>query len=189
MGYTVNGLMKNRYRLLLGINVESFRGPASETAGGRAWIDTFHEKHDLRIQPVGAGKGSSATPFLSALVRRRIRPHIAAKTTRREARHQQVSRLSRTVGYRLSQRMRKKMEELWGDAKCWHGFRRVQRRGLRRVRDEAYLMGWRLNLKRLAYSRPQPRGTGGWGCAGPGEQNRDGSPCRTDSPIATQRPV
>ncbi|MBX3308115.1 MAG: hypothetical protein KF751_18875, partial [Nitrospira sp.] len=35
VGYIVNGLMENRHRLLLGINVETFRGPASETDGGR----------------------------------------------------------------------------------------------------------------------------------------------------------
>lgn len=34
VGYTVNGQMENRHRLLLGINVESFRGLASETDGG-----------------------------------------------------------------------------------------------------------------------------------------------------------
>ena len=34
VGYTVNGLMENRHRILLGINVETFRGPASETDGG-----------------------------------------------------------------------------------------------------------------------------------------------------------
>ena len=28
VGYTVNGLMENRHRLLVGINVELFRGPA-----------------------------------------------------------------------------------------------------------------------------------------------------------------
>lgn len=39
VGYTVNGLMENRHRLLLGINVELFRGPASETDGGRTLID------------------------------------------------------------------------------------------------------------------------------------------------------
>lgn len=151
VGDTVKGLMENRHRLLLGINVESFRGPASETDGGRAVIDTFHHKHGRRIHTVGADKGYFAKPFLSALVRRRITPHIAAKTTGREAIHQRVRRLSRTVGYRLSQRARKKIEELWGEAKCWHGFRRFQRRGLLHVRDEAYyLMGWLLNLKRLA---------------------------------------
>ncbi len=156
VGYTVNGLMEHRHRLLLGINVESFRGPASETDGGRELIDRFHATHDRRIQTVGADKGYFAKPFLTALVRRRIRPHIAAKTTGREAVHQRVRRLSRTVGYRLSQRARKKIEELWGEAKCWHGFRRFQRRGLLQVRNEAYLMGWLLNLKRLAKVLPAP---------------------------------
>ena len=156
VGYPVNGLMENRHRLLLGINVESFRGPASETEGGRDLIDTFHEKHALRIQTVGADKGYFAKPFLTALFRRRITPHIAAKTTGREAVHQRVRRLSRTVGYRLSQWARKKIEELWGAAKCWHGFRRFRRRGLLQVRDEAYRIGWVLNLKRLATLLPAP---------------------------------
>ena len=105
---------------------------------------------------MGADKGYFAKPFLTALVKRRIRPHIAAKTTGREAVHQRVRQLSRTVGYQLSQRVRKKIEELWGEAKCWHGFRRFQRRGLLQVRDEAYLMGWLLNLKRLATLLPAP---------------------------------
>ncbi|MDF0642522.1 MAG: transposase [Nitrospira sp.] len=156
VGYTVNGLMENRHRLLVGINVEPFRGPASETAGGRTLIDTFHQKHRQRIQTVGADKGYFAKPFLTALFRRRIIPHIAAKTTGREAVHQRVRRLSRTVGYRCSQRARKKIEELWGEAKCWHGFRRFRRRGLLQVRDEAYLMGWLLHLKRLATLLPAP---------------------------------
>ena len=148
--------MENRHRLLLGINVESFRGPTSETDGGRALIDAFHQKHRQRIQTVGADKGYFAKPFLLALFRRRLRPHIAAKTTGREAVHQRVRRLSRTVGYRLSQRARRKIEELWGEAKCWHGFRRFRRRGLLQVREEAYLMGWLLNLKRLATLLPAP---------------------------------
>lgn len=156
VGYTVNGLMENRHRLLLGINVETFRGPASETDGGRTLLDTFHQKHALRIQTVGADKGYFAHSFLTALVRRRIRPHVAPKTIGQEPIHQRVRRLSRTVGYRLSQRARKKIEELWGEAKCWHGFRRFCRRGLLQVRDEAYLMGWLLNLKRLATLLPAP---------------------------------
>ena len=96
MGYTVNGLMENRHRLLLGINVESFRGPASETDGGRQLLDRFHQTHRLRIQTVGAEKGYFAKPFLTALFRRRITPHIAATTIGREVVHQRVRRLSRT---------------------------------------------------------------------------------------------
>jgi len=156
VGYTVNGLMENRHRILVGINVETFRGPASEMEGGRSLIDVFHKKQRTRIKTVGADKGYFAKPFLAALFRRRLKPHVAAKVTGRETVHQRVRRMSRTVGYQLSQRARKKIEELWGEAKCWHGFRRFRRRGLRQVRDEAYLMGWALNLKRLSKLLPAP---------------------------------
>ena len=44
-------------------------------------------------------KGYFAKPFLAALFKRRITPHIAAKTTGRETVHQRVRRMSRTVGY------------------------------------------------------------------------------------------
>jgi hypothetical protein len=57
--------------LLLGINVETFRGPASETNGGRTLLDTFHQKHAVRIQTVGAATGDFAKSLLTALVRRR----------------------------------------------------------------------------------------------------------------------
>ena len=102
VGYIVNGLMENRHRLLLGINVETFRGPASETDGGRMLLDTFHQKHAVRIRTVGADKRYFAKSFLTALVRRRIRPHVAPKTTGREPIQQRVRRLSRTLGYQLS---------------------------------------------------------------------------------------
>ena len=156
VGSTVNGLMENRHRILVGINVETFRGPASEMDGGRGLIDAFHKKHGTRIKTVGADKGYFAKPFLAALFRRRLKPHVAAKVTGRETVHQRVRRMSRTVGDQLSQRARKKIEELWGEAKCWHGFRRFRRRGLLHVRDEAYLMGWLLNLKRLSKLLPAP---------------------------------
>jgi hypothetical protein len=122
---------------------------------------------------------------MTALVRRRIQPPIAATTTGREAVHQRGRRLSRTVGYRLSQRARKKIEELWGEATCWHGVRRFQRRGLLQVRDEAYLMGGLLNLKRLAKVLPAPasgstRGLGRCGGAGEHRKWTAHTPLQTD---------
>jgi len=50
----------------------------------------------------------------------------------------------------VSQRARKKIEELWGEAKEEHGFRRFMRRTLSNVRQEALLVGWLSNLTRLA---------------------------------------
>ena len=71
--------------------------------------------------------------------------------------HTRVRMRQRGKGYKLSQRCRKKIEELFGEAKDWHGMRRFRRRGLFRVREEALLIGWVLNLKRLAVAlEPAP---------------------------------
>ena len=64
--------------------------------------------------------------------------------------HSRVRMRQRGKGYQLSQRCRKKIEELFGEAKDWHGLRRFRRRRLYRVREETWLIGWVLNLKRLA---------------------------------------
>lgn len=69
VGNTVNGLIANPHRLLLGINVEMFRGPVSETDEGHALLEAFPQKHPVRIQTVGANKGYFAKYFLTALVR------------------------------------------------------------------------------------------------------------------------
>ncbi|THJ19980.1 MAG: hypothetical protein CAF45_015380 [Nitrospira sp. CG24E] len=151
VGYTVNGLMENRHRLLLGIDVETFRGPASETDGGCKLLDTFHQSHAQRIQTVGADKGYFPKPFLTA----HPAPYCG-EDHGTGGRASAGAAAGRTVRYRLSQRARKKIEELWGEAKCWHGFRRFRRRGLWQVRAEAYLMGWLLNLKRLSKLMPAP---------------------------------
>lgn len=183
VSYTVNGLMENHHRLLLGINVERFRSSASETDGGRTLLDTFHQKHALRIQTVGADKEYFASSFLTAITRQRITPHVAPKTTSREPIHQHVRRLNRTVGYQVSQRARRKIDELWGKAKCWQGFCHFHRRGLLQARDEAYLMGWLLNFKRLATLRLAPRLTGSWHVS----RGQGGRESRR-SPSATQKP-
>ena len=56
----------------------------------------------------------------------------------------------RGLGFKLSQRARKKIEELWGEGKELHGLRRFARRQLENVRQEAFMIGWVLNLKRIA---------------------------------------
>lgn len=156
VGYTANGLMENRHRILLNVGVEVFAGPKSETEGAISMIDKFHKKHKFRLQTLGADKGYFAQEFLKKMTKREIKPHVAAKTIGKEAIHEKVRRMAKTAGYQLSQRARKKIEELWGEAKCWHGFREFKRRGLMNVRDEAFMMGWLLNLKRLATLMPQP---------------------------------
>jgi hypothetical protein len=109
-------------------------------------------KRRLHFTPttLGADKGFFHEDFLEALFARGIEPHIAAEARGRSAAHTRVRMRQRGLGYRLSQRCRKLIEELFGEGKDWHGLRRFRRRGLTRVRQETYLIGWVLNLKRLA---------------------------------------
>jgi len=149
-GYTVNGLMENRHRMLLGLDAEIYRSSASETGGCLALLR--RAKRRLRFTPrtLGADRGFFSEAFIEALLAQHIEPHIAVDARNRRRAHTRVRMRVRGAGYRLSQRCRKKIEELFGEGKDWHGLRRFRRRGLARVRQETYLIGWVLNLKRLA---------------------------------------
>ena len=80
-GYTVNAVMENRNRILVGVNVEIFRGPASETAGCVAILDRAENKLGYRPKTLGADKGYFAQGFINALFERRIEPHVAGVTS------------------------------------------------------------------------------------------------------------
>ena len=148
-GYTVNALMENRNRILLGIGVEIFRSSASETDGCRALLRRARRRLRIRPRTLGADKGYFSSGMIEDLLAAGIEPHIAIDRGRQGA-HARVRMRVRGHGYQLSQRARKKIEELFGEAKDWHGLRRFRRRGLLRVREETWLIGWILNLKRLA---------------------------------------
>src|SRR4029453_13730720 len=149
-GYTVNALMENRHRVLLGLDTEIFRSSASETTGGLALLRRGKGRGPFPPATLGADKGFFVAAFIEALFARGIEPHIAAEPRGRRRAHTRVRQRMRGLGYRLSQRCRKQIEELFGEGKDWHGLRRFRRRGLHRVRQETYLIGWVLNLKRLA---------------------------------------
>jgi transposase len=153
-GYTVNALMENRNRILLGIGVETFRSSASETEGCWDLVQRAKERLGYRPKTYGADKGFFAAGHIRRLLGAGIEPHIAIDRGK-QATHTAVRMRARGLGYRLSQRARKKIEELFGEAKDWHGMRRFRRRRLYRVRDEAWLVGWVLNLKRLATLLPR----------------------------------
>ena len=148
-GYAVNALMENRHRILLGLGPEIFRSSASETTGCLSLLHRAKRRLGFRPTTLGADKGFFAAAFIDALLTRGIAPHIAVDRGRQRA-HTRVRMRRRSLGYQLSQRCRKQIEELFGEGKDWHGLRRFRRRGLDRVRQETYLIGWALNLKRLA---------------------------------------
>ena len=149
-GYTVNALMENRNRILVGVGVEIFRSSTSEEEGALELLDRAKRRFRFKAKSLGADKGFFHEGFIEKVFQRKIEPHIAADTRGSSRLHVRVRMRQRGMAYRLSQRCRKKIEELFGEGKEFHGLRRFRRRKLYRVREETWLIGWVLNLKRLA---------------------------------------
>ena len=152
-GYTVNAVMENRNRFLVGMNVEIFKGPASETMGCLAILDKAKKKSKYKPVTLGADKGYFADAFIRELFAKNIEPHIAAKNIGKKESHKRVRMRERGIGYQLSQRCRKKIEELLGEGKENHGLRRLKRRTLDKVTEEVFMIGMILNMKRFASLR------------------------------------
>ncbi len=149
-GYTVNAVMENRNRILLGIGEQIYRSSLGEEEGCLGILQRLKRKFGFVPHSLGADKGYFHEAFLEELLARDIEPHVAVRDIGSSQAHARIRMRQRGEGYRLSQRCRKKIEELWGEGKDWHGLRRLRRRRCQRVREELGLIGWVLNLKRLA---------------------------------------
>jgi transposase len=149
-GYTVNAVMENRNRFLLGINVETFHGCTGEERGCLSLLKRARRRYRYHPTSVGADKGYFHQDFLESLFDLRIEPHVAATIRGKSKAHQRIRMRQRGQPYKASQRCRKKIEELFGEAKDFHGLRRFRRRLKPKIQEELWLIGTVLNLKRLA---------------------------------------
>jgi transposase len=102
---------------------------------------------------LGADKGYDATALVEALVERGIAPHIArdthASTTGRPRRSAVPQALAETEGYQTSQRVRKRIEEVFGWIKQSAGLRQTRHRGIKQVSAVFSLTVTAYNLIRL----------------------------------------
>ena len=74
--------------------------------------------------------------------------HVAQNRSRRSSAID--GRTTRHVGYAQSQRMRKRVEEIFGWMKTVGGFRRTRYRGMDRTNLAGYLVATAYNLVRMA---------------------------------------
>jgi transposase len=142
-------LMENRHGLCVDLRVELATGTAERDAA--LAMLRRQARRGLRPRTLGADKGYHCRSFIRALRRRRIRPHVAAVTGRQTPGLD--GRTTRTAGYALSQRLRKRVEEIIGWMKTTGGLRRTRFRGVARTQHAAYLVGAAYNLLRLCRLR------------------------------------
>jgi IS5 family transposase len=82
-------------------------------------------------------------------------PHVAQNTSGRRSAID--GRTTRHLGYALSQRARKRVEEIFGWMKTVGGFRRTRYRGLERTGLAGYLVATAYNLVSMAKLLVAPR--------------------------------
>jgi transposase len=147
--YGGHALMENRHGLCLDLQVTS--ALTTETEAAKALLDRQRRKR-VRPASLGADKGYHCKDFVAHLRQRRIAPHIAMIEGRKTPGLDR--RTTRHASYVVSQRKRKRVEEIFGWMKAYGGLRRTLARGLARVQLHAYLVGAAYNLLRLARLQP-----------------------------------
>lgn len=126
-------------------------------AGGTAERDAALAMLDRRARgrriTLGADKGYDVAAFVQNLRRRRVTPHIAGDRRVSKCgvvRHSEIdARTTRHAGYEISQRIRKRIEEVFGWMKTAAGMRQTHFRGLDRVGAAFSLTATAYNLVRL----------------------------------------
>lgn len=139
-------LMENRQGLCVDLQI----APATGTAERDTALAMLRcqVRRGLRPRTLGADKGYHCRDFVGRLRRRRIRPHIAQVTGRHTPGLD--ARTTRHVGYALSQRIRKRVEEIFGWLKTIGGLRKTRFRGVARTQHAAYLAAAAYNLLRIS---------------------------------------
>ena len=161
-----HALGENRNGLILAITMTEASGTAERTAA-LEMLDTLKATHAVRPTTLGADKGFDSGEFFQELESRRIEPHVplvkdpcdpesVAHRQRKagvEARHRMKARMAGD-GFRLSQKCRKKIEEVFGWLKTIAGLGRSRVVGRWKVQQLLDVGAAAFNLVRLRKLKP-----------------------------------
>jgi transposase len=149
--YMGHALMENRHGLAVGGGISQATGTA-ERDKALELIEDYRGECEHRIT-LGADKAYDVTQFVHDLRGRSVTPHIAidghlSKTGKRR-KTAVDGRTTRHAGYDISQRCRKRIEEVFGWIKSSAGLAKIKLRGRERV-DAAFTLALAAyNLVRL----------------------------------------
>ena len=139
-------LMENRQGLCAAITVHNPIAQDEPTVA-LAQVDEHRQLHEARIRTLGADKAYHQKKFVAGCREREVSPHAACKDGINVSGLD--GRTTGRAGYRLSQRLRKRVEEIFGWMKTVGGFRRTRYRGVERTQAWAYFVAGTYNLLRI----------------------------------------
>src|SRR5246127_884872 len=143
--YTERVLMENRNGIMIDLRV----GQASGRAESEQGLEMLQELRRPRRITVAGDKGYDTAAFVASCRALNVTPHVA-QNERRPGGSALDLRTTNWPGYSISQRVRKRVEEIFGWIKTVGNFRRTRYRGVERTSFAAYLVGAAYNLLRIA---------------------------------------
>ncbi|MHB8068656.1 MAG: IS5 family transposase [Desulfobaccales bacterium] len=132
-------LMENRHGLIVSPRLTTATGTAEREAA-EGMLGNLRGRHRITV---GADKAYDTQDFVQSLRALKATPHVAQNCKGRESAID--GRTTRHPGYAVSQRLRKRVEEIFGWIKTVGNFRKTRHRGTERV-------GWVFTLTAAAYN-------------------------------------
>jgi len=157
LAHSMHVLMENRHGLLVDVRVAEANGTA-EREEAEAMIGRVRKRQHLRPKTLGADKGFDDGAFLRRLEKdHHIVPHVAIRegaikshTPEADARRR-ARRRRRTIGYQISQVVRRRIEPALGWIKGTGGLARTRFVGRWKTQLYAFAAGAAYNFLRLAH--------------------------------------
>lgn len=150
LSYSAHALMENRNGLLVDFRVAEANGTAERDVALEMLEDNKARSRSITL---GADKGYDTRNFIERCREINVVPHVAQQITPHRG-SAIDARTTRHPGYAISQRLRKRIEEIFGWAKTVGGFRRTRFRGRARTQLAAFFVGAAYNLLRIARLAP-----------------------------------
>ena len=145
--FGAHATMENRNGLLAALDIHN---PIEQTEAtvGLKQLEELTQGGQARPRSVGGDKNYHTKAFVGECRDRQIGPHVAQVKGRRTPGLD--GRTSRGSGYQASQKIRKRIEEIFGWVKTVGGFRKTRYRGRERTQACAFFVGAAYNLVRMA---------------------------------------
>jgi transposase len=145
LSYSQHALMENRNGLLVDLRIAEANGTAERDLALEMVGDRLPGTKRITL---GGDKGFDTKDFVEECVWRNVTPHVAQNIT--EQRGSAIDgRTTRHPGYGISQRIRKRVEEIFGWTKTVANFRRTRFKGRERTELASYVVGAAYNLLRM----------------------------------------
>jgi transposase len=147
LGFLAHALMENRSGMLVDFQVTQATGTAERDVVP-GLLQGARERQ-FRPTTLGGDKNYDTRGCVDAIRQEGVTPHVAQNDKRRGG-SAIDGRTTRHAGYTVSQRIRKRVEEIFGWMKTVGGFRKTRYRGVERTGLCGYFVGAAYNLVRMS---------------------------------------